>query len=363
MFPRISPVKVGDKTYEYLRLVESYRDDKGRNKQRVLANLGRIDQLGDSVDRLVDKLRRFCSDNFVLPNEIINEDSVSWGEILVARKLWEDIGLGQILKELCQGQHLFNVAERVFVLVGNRLSAPTSEHGLARWLEHTYVCDRDGKRYLPEWLPQEQVTKEQRVKVTWKWLQNWYRTLDAVYAKKKEIEKKVYLRLMDLCQVKVDLVFYDITTIYFERRSQVGKLRRHGNSKDGKPRNVQVLLGTVMLHGLPIATHVFEGNRAEKKTVNEVVKDIRDRFGIRNIIFVADTGMKSPENLKLFQGLEGYSYILGHPGRRDADAEKWLQKVTDNWEDVGRGTRIQEVESGQSGVRVFVAASDERKKY
>ena len=116
MFPRISPVKVGDKTYEYLRLVESYRDDKGRNKQRVLANLGRIDQLGDSVDRLVDKLRRFCSDNFVLPNEIINEDSVSWGEILVARKLWEDIGLGQILKELCQGQHLFNVAERVFVL-------------------------------------------------------------------------------------------------------------------------------------------------------------------------------------------------------------------------------------------------------
>ena len=142
MFPRVSPVKVGDKTYEYLRLVESYRDDNGRSKQRVVSNLGRVDQLGDTVDRLVDKLRRFCKGKFVLPAEITNNDSVSWGQILVARKLLDDIGLGQILEDLCQGQHELNVAERAFVLVANRLSEPTSEHGMARWLEDTYVCDR-----------------------------------------------------------------------------------------------------------------------------------------------------------------------------------------------------------------------------
>jgi transposase len=234
---------------------------------------------------------------------------------------------------------------------------------MARWLEDTYVCDREGKRYLPEWLPEEAVTKEQRVKVTWNWLQNWYRTLDAVYAKKKEIEKRIYLRIMDLAQAKVDVVFYDITTIYFERRSPVGQLRRHGMSKDGKPRNVQVLLGTVMLHGLPIATHAFEGNRSEKKTVTEVVRDIRNRFGIRNIIFVADAGMRSPENVELFQELDGYSYILGHPGRRDEDAARWFKNVAEKWEDCGRGTRVQEVESGKAGIRVFVAESDERREY
>jgi len=216
---------------------------------------------------------------------------------------------------------------------------------------------------LPEWLPEGQVSKEQRVKVPWRWLNPWYRTLDALYEKKSEIEKQLYLRLRDLVNLQADLVFYDITTIYFERREPKGKLRKHGKSKDGKPREVQVLLGIILVGGFPIASHVFEGNRSEKKTVRDVVTDIEKRFGHRDIIFVGDTGMASPENREFFDSPTSQHYLLGHPGRRNEEGQKWLGKVSAKWVDCGEGTRVQEVESGKEGIRVFIAESEERKEH
>lgn len=364
MFPRISRIKSGDKTYEYLRIVESFRDSKGGMRQKVVANLGRLDELGNKLDSLVDKLRRFCKEDFVLPKEIVSREAVTWGQVLVVRHLWDDLGLGLILKRLCHGTHDFDVAEQTFVLVANRLSEPTSEHGLARWLEHSYVCDRNGKRFVPKWLPPEQVTKDQRVKVQWDWLDTWYRTLDAVYGQKKQIEQELYLRLRDLFSLKVDMVFYDITSFYFERREPIGKLRRHGYSRDGKSRDVQVLLGAVMVAGFPLTAQVFEGNRADKKTVNEVVEDIQKRFGLQNVILVADKGMTSPANVEFLKSLKEFHYLFGHAGRRDNEAQTWLKSLKeDRWLDCGKGTRVQEVSSGQPSVRVFVAESDERKAY
>lgn len=363
MFPRISKVRIGGKIYEYLRVVESHRDGSGKLHQKVVGNLGRLDLMGDKLDVLVEKLRRFCKSNFVLPGEIGNDDSVTWGQVLVIRCLWEELSLDRIIERLCQGRHKFYVAENAFVLVANRLCDPKSEHGLGRWLESTYVCDSKGKRYLPDWLPEEEVSKEQRVKIAWEQLNEWYRTLDAVYEKKAQIEKEVYLRVRDLFHLKADIVFYDVTSIYFERREPKGKLRKHGHSRDGKRRNVQVLLGVVMVGGFPIASHIFEGNRADKTTVKEVAEDIRDRFGLAEIVFVADKGMISPKNRDLLESLEGYHYIFGHPGRRDEEAAGWLAKVADKWMECPRATRVQEVDSGQEGLRVLIVESDERKAY
>lgn len=366
MFPRISRITQGGKTYEYLRIVENYRDRDGHMKQRVVGNLGRLDELtkSDRLDSLVEKLRRFCTEDFILPGEIASKEAVSWGQVLVARRLWEELDLDKIVKAHCQGKHGFDVAERAFVLVANRLSDPRSEHGLARWLDGTYVCDSEGNRFLPVWLAEELVSKEQRVKVSWDWLNPWYRTLDALYEKKADIEKSLFLRLRDLLNLKADLVFYDITSIYFERREPIGKLRRHGKTRGGNPRDVQVLLGLVMVAGFPIAGHIFAGNQSEKKTVSAVVKDVDDRFGLRDIIFVGDTGMLSPENREFLKSLESYHYLLGHPGRRNDDAKQWLGEIVEEgWRDCGRGTRVQEVKSGREGVRVFIADSQERKRY
>ncbi len=363
MFPRISRVSAGGKTYQYLRLVESYRDGHGKMKQRVVANLGRLDQLDGKLDGLVEKLRAYCRQEFVLANEIEGEEAVRWGEILVARQLWEQLQLDRIIGRLCQGRHAMDVAERAFVLVANRLSEPRSEHGLGRWLEHTYVCDSQGRRYEPEWLEPHQISKQQRVKVTSRWLHRWYRTLDAVYAHKKEIEQELYLRLRDLFSMAVEMVFYDITSVYFERREPRGRLRRHGHSRDGKRRNVQVLLGTVMVDGFPIASHIFEGNRKDATTVKEVLSDIRERFGLKKIIFVGDRGMLRASNVQWFQSLEQTRYLLGHRGRRDDKAKLWFSRLGKHWIDCGRGTRVQEVPSGEEGLRAFVVHSEEREAY
>ena len=207
------------------------------------------------------------------------------------------------------------------------------------------------------------MNKERRVRVQWRQLKKWYRTLDALQEKKKEIEKEVYLRVRDLFSEKVDLVFYDVTSIYFERREPKEELRRHGYSRDGKQREVQVLLGMVMVGGFPIAGHVFRGNEADVTTLREVVEDIRERFGIKEVILVGDRGMMSEENVKFLGSIGGWHYLMGHRGRNSEDAERWLEKVGERWENCGRKTRVQEVESGREGVRVFIAESEERKKY
>lgn len=361
MFPRVVKVKHKEKVYEYLRLVESYRDERGKVCQRNLLSLGRVDQLGDGrLDDLVDKLRRFCKSKFVTAEEIESDEAISWGPVLVARHLWKEMGLDRIIGELCQGKkRTFDVAENAFLLVANRLCEPKSEHGLARWLEHTYVCDSKGVRFLPKWREDGQITKDSRVRVAWDQLDQWYRTLDAVYAKKKQIERELYLRLRDLFSLKVDMVFYDITALSFAGKHDKGDLGRHGYPHGSDPRKIQVLFGLVMVGGFPIAGHVFRGNTADKTTVPEVIQDLEERFGVGRIIFVADKGMVSPKNLL---ALVNNHYILGHKGRRDKDAANWLSKLTEHWKPCDEGTRVQEVPSGRKDIRVIIVESDERKQ-
>jgi transposase len=277
MFARISKVTRGDREYQYLQIVEAYRDN-GRPKQRLVANLGRLDLLGDKLDDLVSSLRRYCRKQFTLPDEMACREALPWGTVLLTRHLWEQMNLSEIIGKLCPSRRKrYEVAEMAFVLVANRLCEPCSEHGLARWLEHTFVCDRRGRRWEPDWLPAQLITKKQRVKVRFEQLNRWYRTLDALLAVKEQIEEALYMRVRDLFSLKVDMVFYDLTSMYFCRRSPKGRLRRHGPSKDGKRRQVQIMLGVVMANGWPIAHHIFPGNTAEKKTLIGVLRDLEKR--------------------------------------------------------------------------------------
>ena len=194
------------------------------------------------------------------------------------------------------------LADRAFVLVANRLSCPGSEHHLASWLETDYVCDRDGKRWLPEW------EEHGRVQVNLSWLQRWYRTLDELLRYKEEIEQALYFKLRDLFSLKVELVFYDLTSVYFEGEDP-SELACYGHSRDGKPRNKQVEVGMVMVNGWPIAHHVFRGNKRDFQTVGEVVDDLEKRFGLKRVVFVGDRGMVTSDNIAMLrehkQGVSG----------------------------------------------------------
>jgi transposase len=274
------------------------------------------------------------------------------------------MNLSEIIKKHCKSpRQRFDVAETAFVLVANRLCEPSSEHGLARWLEHTFVCDSHGIRWQPDWLASRRVTKQQRVKVHHRQLHKWYGTLDALLSAKQKIEEGMYLRVRDLFSVKVDIVFYDLTSTYFCRKQPKGNLRRHGVSKDGKPRQVQVILGVVMANGFPIAHHVFPGNAAEKATLQKVLRDLQSRFGLRRVMVVSDRGLVSPDNLEFLSKTQ-FCYLLGIPGRRCEEAVEVLKALDENgWQRVDDSNRVQQVHLADRSCRYFVIDSQERKAY
>ena len=247
--------------HEYVRVVASVRE-KGRVKQKVIANLGRRDTL-EAILPLLERFLRGDDQQEPLAKQLAQEgpievlDASTWGPMLVVRHFFAALGLWQILDAGRRWPRLLpdenpddDWPSRVLALIANRLTRPGSEHALGAWLETDYVCDRRGSRYVPCW------KRRGRVQIDLTQLQCWYRTLDHLLLNKDQIEVALYQRLRDLFDFQPDLVFYDLTSTYFAGHGPDG-LAKHGYSRDGKPRNVQVVVGVVMVAGWPIAHHVW----------------------------------------------------------------------------------------------------------
>jgi transposase len=368
MYPRTVKVRSScGIVNEYVRVVEAYRQG-GKVKQRVVVDLGRKDLLIE----LLPKLRR------LLAGEVGNDsgdpaepqviDAPTWGPVLVIRALFDQLGLWAILDQHLGRAKGVPFADRAFVLIANRLIAPASEHGLAGWLETDFVCDRQGRRFLPHW------HQRRRVRVHPRQLDAWYRTLDQLLDAKDRIEVALYHRLRDLFSLKPDLVLYDITSTYFEGAGPHG-FAQHGYSRDGKSQNVQVIVGVVMVAGWPIAHHVWAGNRIDHSTVQEVIKDLRQRFAFSRLVFVGDRGMVTDENIESITK-DQQGFLVGVKRRRNTPIDGWLDAVDETkWVACPGGintqerktdpprTRAQEVPSGDPALRVIVIDSDERRGY
>ncbi len=305
-------VKAANGQHEYLRLVESYRAGD-KVKQRVVLHIGRKDLLAPHLDALIRVLQTDSeTPRWIAAEQLSTPQAWTWGPVLVARHLFDSLSLGAILDNttnvLRHGQPL---SERVFPLVANRLMRPGSEHALAQWLEDFYVVTRQGRRWVPEW------KQCKRVKVSFEQLRLWYETLDDLLAQKPRIETAIWQQLRDLFSLEPELVFYDITSTYFEGKGPA-ELGRFGYSRDSKPRNRQVLIGVVMMEGWPIAHHVFAGNRLDQTTVLEVVRDLQQRFGLKRVVFVGDRGIMTLRNVdQLRQEQQGYLVGLRRRNRKD----------------------------------------------
>jgi transposase len=368
MYPRTVKVRSpGGIVHEYVRVVEAYRDG-GKVKQRVVADLGRKDLLVEVLPRLRRLLVGDAGGDSGDPERPQVVDASTWGPALVVRTLFDQLGLWSILDQHLGHAKGVPFADRAFVLVANRLIAPASEHGLAGWLETDFVCDRQGRRFVPHW------HQRRRVRVHPRQLDAWYRTLDQLHAAKDQIEVALYHRLRDLLSLKPDMVLYDITSTYFEGAGPHG-LARHGYSRDGQPQNVQVIVGVVMVAGWPIAHHVWAGNRVDHSTVQEVISDLRKRFEFGRLVFVGDRGMVTDENIESITKAQ-QGFLVGIKRRRNAQLEAWLAAVDDTkWVACAGGintqerktnpprTRAQEIPSGNPDLRVIVIDCDERRTY
>lgn len=144
-----------------------------------------------------------------------------------------------------------------------------------------------------------------------------YRYLDKLCGRKadagdikSQIEQITFAHSAKVMGGCIDVVFYDITTLYFEAADE-DDLRRTGYSKDGKFDCPQILLGLLVTReGLPISYEIFEGDLSEKKTFIPLLKRAQRKFGFSSPIVVGDAGLLSRKNIKELVA-DGYEYILG----------------------------------------------------
>lgn len=149
-----------------------------------------------------------------------------------------------------------------------------------------------------------------------------YRYLDELNSNlKPEIERISFEYTKKLLKGKIGVVFYDMTTLYFEA-SEEDDYRITGFSKDGKHQQPQIMIGLLVSnHGYPIGYQIFEGNTSETKTLIPILETFQEKFDIDKPIIVADSALLSEKNIHALQE-NGYEYILGARLKNESDEIK-----------------------------------------
>ena len=303
---------------QYLRLVEAYRDDKGKVRQRHIAQLGRVDQLDQrAIDGLINSLRRFASSEESAetePSEAHFDRAREVGPTWLLTELWGTLGLSDLLRRaLRPSRRRFDVEAAVRLMVFNRLCDPESKLGVLRWLEGVVAPGIDTAPITHQHL---------------------LRALDALMVQRETIQKGLSRRLLPLLDQELSVVFYDLTTIRIQGEGErEGDLRRYGYSKELKGPARQCVLGLVQTaEGLPLDFEVFEGNIAEVKTLLPMLERCVKRYPIRRVIAVADRGLLSLDNVAEVERLElaegrKLEYILAVPAGRYRDFAELIDSL------------------------------------
>lgn len=142
-------------------------------------------------------------------------------------------------------------------------------------------------------------------------VQSIYRYMDKLHREqKKAVQRISYEHTMQVLGGQMSIVFYDVTTLYFEIE-QEDELRKTGFSKEGKHQHPQILLGLlVSVDAYPLAYEIFEGNKFEGHTMLPVIEAFKQQYGLDKLVVIADSGLLSKQNIEQLQS-QGYEFILG----------------------------------------------------
>ena len=317
MYLRTTTRKRGDKIYQSLHIVESYRTKEGKVRQRILVNFGSASQYSsEQIQEIIKGLKKF----FKLEEDKQQESipptgSLDFGSIYTIFRLWEEMDWTQVFKKFLQGRQFeFDVIANLKVMVANRLLDPMAKLHLLDWLEGVHLPGID------------------RQQVDYNHL---LRSLDFLIEHKAELEPKLAWPILTLFDAPLDLVFYDLTSCYFEieradkvrnpsSQSDKPTLRNYGYDRDhcGCP---QVVLGLVMTRdGIPLCHQVFPGETTDKATFREVILDVKARFPVQRCVVVSDRGLLSQDNLAAL-GEAQLDYIVARPLRHNLISRQAIQ--------------------------------------
>jgi len=290
----------------YLQVVESYRNEAGKPRHRVVANLGRLDDKdGSRLDALIRGLCRAAGREEPARVEITHEPARAYGDVFALHELWKDLGFDRALgRALRSGKRKLDVEALVRAMVFNRLCAPDSKLGCLRWL------DTVAMPAMPEGVTH----------------QHLLRAMDALMDHGQAVEAALARQIRPLVDRDLAVVFYDLTTVRIHGEATVeDDLRAFGMNKEIGGIARQFVLGVVQTaDGLPLMHTVHPGNVAETKTLQAMLATVLERFPIQRVILVADRGLLSLENIDELTGLADsgsrrLEFILAVPARRYAE--------------------------------------------
>jgi transposase len=302
---------------QYLQIVENARHD-GKTRQRVLATLGRLDELEQSgqLDSLLASGARFARHVLLLSAHRQGNApairSTRIGPSLIFERLWRETGCQQVLEGLLARRHFdFPVERALFLTVLHRLCATGSDRAALRWKED-YLIDGiedielhhlyRAMGWLGEQLPQPQQQGSSKL---------------VPRCTKDLVEERMFEGRRDLF-TDLEVVFFDTTSLYFEGQGG-DALGQHGHSKDHRPDLHQMVVGAVLDgNGRPISCELWPGNTADVTTLIPIVDRLLQRFHIRHVCIVADRGMISKATIADLEQ-QGWPYILGVRMRKQVE--------------------------------------------
>jgi transposase len=255
-------------------------------------------QAQEAIPHLFNQITLY-DDPLTLPrvDEVGNDDIRVVGPELVFGRIFDHIGFNKIPDQLFRD------------LVISRITHPGSKLQLSEYLQENN---------------RQEISAD-----------NIYYFLDKLNSKyKHQVEDISFSHTRNLLNGRIGIVFYDMTTIYFES-SQPDELRVTGFSKDGKHQHPQIFLGLLVgKNGYPIGYDIFEGGIYEGHTLIPVLEKFEKRFDFEKPIVVADAGLLSNDNITALQD-NGYGYILGARLKNESQgikdkilAEQWTDGHT-----------------------------------
>lgn len=310
-FLRIEKKKSGT----YLRILQSYRDETGRSTHRILHSLGKVEDYTDEQLRRIG-MRFYELGGGEIKNLINGEveelGRFNYGFQLVYKKVFEHYGLHHVMRRIeGQSRISYSLKNVVMLMLLERLQEPCSKKSN---YEHQH-------EYLD--LPSVE-------------LHHIYRALDKLSDFNQLIQKQIYQTGRDLFNNKLDVVFYDVTTFYFDsEEEQEQALRQKGFGKDGKLGKTQILFSMLIDKDKnPIGYRIFKGDTFEGHTFEYALEDLKKQYNIEKVIVIADRGMMSAKNIEILKS-SNYEYVIGEPFKRlpKAVQEPMLDKsrYTQDW--------------------------------
>ncbi|WP_138472690.1 IS1634 family transposase [Poseidonocella sp. HB161398] len=296
----------------YLQLVEGHRDEAGKVRIKVVANLGRLDKIKPGkLDPLINGLNRAAGRLENTASDVTYESSLGYGDVFALHEIWKDLGFDRALnRALRSGRREIDAEALVRAMVFNRLCAPDSKLGCLRWLETVAMPA------MPETVTH----------------QHLLRAMDALMDHADVVEGALAKQRRPLVDRDLAVVFYDLTTVRIHGEGRVeDDLRGFGMNKETGGIARQFVLGVVQTaDGLPLLHTVHPGNMAETKTLQGMLETVLKRFPVQRVVLVADRGLLSMDNIgeltaQADRDGRRLEFILAVPARRYAELAETFQ--------------------------------------